>query len=360
MKKKLTIILFIFCLSFTVFCNSNPGSYDKNNNNNSNDEAVLINSNNNDTFEKHGLLPQQRIIKNNFEELFPGYTFENITDLYLVKLSNNLHQSENLLVQMFCLDRIKKSIFYTLDFKSINEYTPSVLSNPACIAVSKNGDILIADTGNKTIYKFAFNGTTIEYKGIFLSDITAIDIAIDVMSNVYILESKTNTLRKYNINGEVINSFTSLLTGNVTNSIYYTKDNNNKNTYRINDVKSMSLDESGDIYIVYNKGKKIIALNSNGSFKKIFYLRNNITAESITVTNNSIYVISKQLKSILIISKNDLSYVGEYKTTLYENSSYEFENIHAIHSYPSTGLVVILDNKGGCFFIEASMRSIYQ
>ena len=288
------------------------------------------------------ITPKAIINKKLFNKVYPQQSYENFVDLAIVKLT----EYTNLVPHIFILDNKKRSIFYSTDLKSLKQFNiAKQTENPTSIVVSRNGNIYIGDKNKKSIFKYSFNETGIQYDSKIYSGIIPTDMTLDDKSNLYILDEKTNSILYLNSMGYPEKQF------NKKNSI---KTYINKNNEKINlsGLRSISIDVSGNIYVIAGFGNELLTFSSDGRTQKVVYLSPKIAASSLALLNNSLYLVSKSTNSIFILNKLTFKLLATFDMPKHSVPWGTINNITKISTYSDFNTFTILGDNGIEIFKE--------
>lgn len=291
-------------------------------------------------FSEMRLEPKHVINKFFFTEAYSGYEYAQIADAAIV----NLVQETTLLntPQMFVLDSVRKSIFYTKDVENIKElYIGNKVNNPSLLAVSKDGEIYVADNQNKSLYKFQFNGEMLQYISLIYSGKQIADIIVDNESYLYIADITDLTKNK------IIKLDQS---GNLLNSIDLYKGDNNEN-HILTGLRSLFLTDN-KLYVLGEFGRALIVFDKNGENVDVRYLSPKVASTDIAISNDIVYLASNATNSLLLLRKENLEAIGTYPIPKHPQPWGKIDNIFKVITYPSLGLVGVIGPEGMEIFTE--------
>ncbi|OHD70361.1 MAG: hypothetical protein A2W19_16300 [Spirochaetes bacterium RBG_16_49_21] len=334
----------IACLCFfsALGCNNMMESF--------NNFKAILNIGANSTAE---LTQKLQINKTNFAKAYPSLSYQSISDIFIVPVDRSLlpENTPKSILQTFFIDNSKKSIFYSLDGKTITEYTDPVnMQNPVAIAVTAKGDIIIADKSAKQVIKYVYDGQRIKFNNIILTNIGATDIAIDKGNNLYVIDDIDSKLIKIDINGNPIN-FTDL-SSNIIMS-YIDSTNTQKNLIGL---RAVTVDEDGNIYSIGNYGRLLVKYKSGGSTDTVLYLSAILSPVDIAISKNNVILVSQVKNQLILLNKDDLSFIGVINPVEYSYPWGKMQDMRRIMAYPSKGAIVVLDKEGGALFLESSIQ----
>lgn len=292
------------------------------------------------------------INKNLFTQVNPGFEYSQMSDCAVLRLNEDLLNNTIpvSIPQIFILDRTKKSIFYSIDTKTVKEF--SILSqtnDPTAIAVSKDGLVFISDRGSMSVKKFKFNGSTLQYISDIYSNIIVADITIDDNTCLYFADENQNRIVKTDSDGSPINSFT--LNGTALNVI--TSYNNSDGIkLQLKGLRSIYVDLSGIIYTICDYGRTIVKFGSDGNTEAAMYISAKYPVVDITATDNAIYLVSNICNTLLLINKQTMDVMGKIVMPEHSEPWGKVNNISKMAVYVPSNLLVVFGKDGAEIFME--------
>jgi DNA-binding beta-propeller fold protein YncE len=168
---------------------------------------------------------------------------------------------------------------------------------PSGLETSPDGTLIVADTGNNQVEKYASDGTQVWRVGGYGSGVNQFfeprDVAVDSTGNVYVVDSRNNRVVKLDSNGNWLLTWTAPTGDNMSNplgvtvagsKVYLT--DTGKNEVRIFDEsgnqlqvvkgtsgtpcnftgpRDASADSAGNVYVVAYSQNKIVKFDSSGN-----------------------------------------------------------------------------------------------
>jgi len=131
------------------------------------------------------------------------------------------------------------------------------LDSPSGIAFDLDGNLLVVDTGNNRVQKFAKDGKFIET---IISDEgdAALDmpwgISVNYNGDILVSDWRNNRINKYDSKGKYLNSF-----GDIPKSL-------DQEHIQLSGPAGLSIDEDGDIYVADRNNDRIVIYDKDGKY----------------------------------------------------------------------------------------------
>jgi len=195
--------------------------------------------------------------------------------LYVVDTGNNRVQVCNL------ADEIFKVIMAPPEDSSVELLGRQKISldSPKGIAIDRNGNVYIADTGNHRFLKLNPQGRLLMSKGVFGwakgQFQHPIDLIVDGQKNIYIVDAGNHRIQKFDFSGNFL-------------STWGEKGGQNG---QFNEPRYIAKDKFDNIYVVDQGNRRIQVFDPDGNFLTLFETPDLITPAGIAIDKNDrVYV----------------------------------------------------------------------
>ena len=194
--------------------------------------------------------------------------------LYVVDAGNNRVQACNLTDELFKVVVGEKDSAPELSGR--NKIS---LNSPQGIAVDRNGNLYIADTGNHRFLKINPQGKLLMSKGVFGWAAGQfqhpLDLVVDERKNIYVVDAGNHRIQKFDFSGNFLATW----------------GEKGRQRGEFNEPRYIAKDKFDNIYIIDQGNRRIQVFDTDGNFLTLFETPDLITPMGIAIDKNDrVYV----------------------------------------------------------------------
>ncbi len=245
----------------------------------------------------------------------------------------------------YAVDSINNSLAYNPTFISAvlypkHDITPTTFNQPHGIDATPEGDVWVADTGNKRVALLFNNNGKVSYVDSYYGFEEPYDVSHNKQRHIFVTDRKANIIKIYNKDREHIRT------------IRHTKI---KNPTAIEVVDSRDIwhfYKEDFIVLVNNNGKELLKLTPQGSLTTSLdiskLLNKEVKLEYLTVDYYSQVLVTDSKNSTIYKFDRDLNYITSYGR--YGTDDYEFIEPKGIDIWRRYGQMFVIEKTGGQYY----------